>query len=384
MAAISQAKYIPPRAVRELNIEYTSKDEAINMGPLNRKKSNRESAAATVMHLRPIFWGALNRSEQISFGDLMLPANPSTTANLRPYQVAVPPRLYMKEPEYLLQIWGLPPGLELEQLDEPCLEALCTHPEVLRLILRNRTCINWVGFSRNPAAVTLIESRLKDAHPDSLCLNENAGHLVKANLKRVNWNSISMNKGRWVPRLIAEHPEKVNWRLASSNPVLGPLLMRNLRLLDWDAVCANEGAGPLIEFPHSRQFLNISVLCTNPCAGAIRVITKVLEETPELICWPNLSTNRGAIHLLMAHLDKIDRKLFCYNTAAVPFLRKNQDWIRWSVLALNEAAMDLLDANLDRIRDNPKSMRRLCSNRSLLRITGYNWQAIRDHNREMR
>jgi len=92
--------------------------------------------------------------------------------------------------------------------------------------------------------------------------------------------------------LLAQNPDKIDWRELSSNPKAIGLLIQNLD---------REVRG----FPA----INKQRLSENKSPGAIRL----LERHPGMIDWDHLSRNPNAIHLLERNPDEIDWEILSEN-----------------------------------------------------------------------
>ena len=88
------------------------------------------------------------------------------------------------------------------------------------------------------------------------------------------------------------------------------------------------------------------VLSTNPNA------IHLLEQNPDKINWDYLSENSNAIYLLEENLDKVDWDYLSENPNAIHLLEQNPYKINWYSLVKNPNAIHLLEQNRNKIEWN--------------------------------
>ncbi len=177
--------------------------------------------------------------------------------------------------------------------------------------------LNWVGLSRNPNAIQILEANMDKIDWEWLSENPNAIHLLEANQDKISWWRLSRNPN--ATQILKANPDKINWRWLSENPNALHLLEANQDKIDWIDLSANPNA------------------------------IQLLEANPDKISWWRLSQNPNAIHLLEANMDKIDWEWLSLNPAAIHLLEANQDKIDWKQLSENTNAIHLLEVNRGKI-----------------------------------
>lgn len=155
-----------------------------------------------------------------------------------------------------------------------------TSPEAIRMLEENPDRISWSKLYSNPAAMHLLEAKMKD-DPSS-----------------INWEELSGNP----------HPKAIE------------ILEKNPDAIYLPYLCCNTNAIHLIErykddiIYYSRNEPDEDLLCYLSANDGPGII-EFLEKNPEMINWGGLSKNPNAIHLLEKNQDKINYRFFSKNPA---------------------------------------------------------------------
>ena len=168
------------------------------------------------------------------------------------------------------------------------------HPAFVSLLNANRERISWTQLARNPMAIDLLRENIDE-------------------LDASDWHLLSANPA--VSALL-EHPDDMDWRVASENPTAIELLETYPDRIDWAAIGANINAMHLIRSHLDR--VSWWALSANPAAMPL------LEEHPERIDWGMLSKNPAAIDRIMAYPERIQLLKLGYNPAVDQMLEINQ------------------------------------------------------------
>jgi len=180
---------------------------------------------------------------------------------------------------------------------------------------------DWKGISENPRAIHLLEDRRAKIHWHNLYENPNPEIiriLEKKNLKKINWNMLSMNPNAIT--FLEKHLDKVNWSSLSCNPNAIHLLEKYPDNIDWYYLSKNPNA------------------------------IHILEKYPKKINWRKLSQNPNAIHLLEKYPKKIDHDTIFYNPnllQAMHLIKPEQKYKLWEMLSNNPSIFEI-----DRIQYN--------------------------------
>ena len=157
-----------------------------------------------------------------------------------------------------------------------------TNPRVIPLLEQRKARgfrIDWISLARNPVGIELLERYEHEwAHSSeiwrTLCMNENALHILERNPDKIPWRYLSCYKHA-IP-LLEKNLDKVHWDNLSQNPGAMHLLERNPHRIDW-------------------PFLNC-----NRSSEAVALLAK----NPDKINWTSLSTVPQAVDLIEKNLDK--------------------------------------------------------------------------------
>lgn len=190
-----------------------------------------------------------------------------------------------------------PKAIEIleSKLDKVKWYYLSANPAAIRLIEANLEKANIERLFYNPAADGILEilgfknirnynrvianpelvNRLSDAGWKILSGNPLAENIIRANLHRVNWHSLSENPAEWAVKMLAEeYPNRIDWYRMSANrsDAAMRLVEANLRKADWRMLSGNPYAIQLLEkYPGNVNYLYLS---RNPM---------IFEEVSEMV-----------------------------------------------------------------------------------------------------
>jgi len=175
-------------------------------------------------------------------------------------------------------------------------------------------------------------------HSLSMChLNRNkckeAIHFLQENPQYIRWDILSENpfaidllmkhpeKIHWIPfcknpsaiDIILQNPDKINWSALSCNPKAIDILKKNKDKIDYYELALNPGATELIieelesaisgAVPTLYKSIYFCRLCMNE---SVELIHYIYTHYYEYIDWKELTSNPGAIDILLKNMDKID------------------------------------------------------------------------------
>lgn len=209
-----------------------------------------------------------------------------------------------------------------DNIDQIDWYSLSKNPAAIDYLLLHKNKIDWHGFCANPAAINEIESIYKlqfwiDGMVNKFSLedatfNPAAINLIKNNLYRINWETLSENPAAF--DLLKNNLDKVYWERFVSLPKAIDIINKHL-----------------LETDYKPTLFDISDLCANP------KMLNYFRQHPEQINWQSLSFNPDAIDLFANNLDKLDWEYVSEHPKAIDLLIANPDKINWQTVWANPA-----------------------------------------------
>jgi hypothetical protein len=225
---------------------------------------------------------------------------------------------------------------------------LSENENAIHLLKKNKKRIDWQQLSCNKNAIQLLEENLQKISWRHLCINENAIEILKQNLLKIDWKALSQNKNAidilednfyfidWNTLSYNENAisffehfpfkTKFNTLADNPNPMVVPLLLKNLNKIRISSLCSRKEPEILSYIQENFRTLidnpwNLQSICENKDAfyivqhylqNDVNISTKLLRN-PDF--WEYISTNENSIHFLKDNIDKIKWDCFSSNPA---------------------------------------------------------------------
>lgn len=187
---------------------------------------------------------------------------------------------------------------------------LSANPFAFSYLQKHPQDICWKVFSRNPAALDLLEENIDEVDFQQLCFNPNPRAIALLQLypERVDWPSLCRNSCDEAVDFLIAHKEKLDYRF-----------------LTWNT---NPRALQLVRTEADPAKWNLTGLCHNTCPLALEMLAQ--------------------------QQHRIDWSVFCRAATTASqfvFLEANMDRVSWSALSENPSrrARALLEANPEKI-----------------------------------
>lgn len=179
---------------------------------------------------------------------------------------------------------------------------------------------DWFRLSSCPGAVNLLKKNINKVHVMELCRNPSseAMKLLKSIESYNDFHDYSY------------YSDHEKWEFLFENPFAEPILRENLSKINWLSLTRNKSK----EAMNLVQEYFFLLMLQNEY---------VIEESLS-----NLSENEFAVSFLEQNSDYIDWTRLSKNPKAIHLLKENTEKIDWLNLALNPGAIDLLEENIDK------------------------------------
>lgn len=179
---------------------------------------------------------------------------------------------------------------------------------------------NWFRLSSCPGAVNLLKKNIEKVHVIELCRNPSseAVKLLQSIKSYHDFHDYSY------------YSDNEKWEFLFENPFAEPIMRENLSKINWLSLTRNKSteAMNLVE-----EYFFLLMLQNE----------YVIEESLS-----NLSENEFAVSFLEQNSDYIDWTRLSKNPKAIHLLKENPEKIDWLNLSLNPGAIDLLEENIDK------------------------------------
>lgn len=218
---------------------------------------------------------------------------------------------------------------------------------------------------------------------EHLCYNESPGIVpfVEQNMDRIDWTAKHYNALKHLKYPLTkekrdqefEHQKWITLSQTESDFAM-EILEKNVDKISWYCLAHNscdKAAQLWIDNQHRHVLVDRMWFASNQSAVAMDFLENHLDK----VSWSDLSTNPcdGALRILTANQDKIDWDSLAHNPSAtaVQLLKENFDKINWRELCWNEHddALDLIEANLDKVcwqtlsySESPRVLKLLAAN----------------------
>jgi hypothetical protein len=179
---------------------------------------------------------------------------------------------------------------------------------------------DWFRLSSCPGAVHLLQKNVDKVHIVELCRNPSS-EAIKL-LKTIESDNHFHD--------YSDYSDHEKFEFLFENPCAGPMLRENLSKINWLSISRNK----------SQEAMNIVQ------EYFFMLMLENEHVTEESLS--NLSENEFAISFLEQNPEYIDWKRLSKNPRAIDLLKENPEKIDWLNLAFNPGAIDLLEQNIDK------------------------------------